>query len=108
VACGILECAHFIILVCSTCAHYAIVGAYKNDIKQLTILSTFAFTFTIWGFIPGVLHMARKGMAWQVKERQVMACHGMERKGMARQGMAWHGMIWKGKERHGLAMQGKA
>jgi hypothetical protein len=47
VAHDILECAHFIILVRSTCAHYAIEGAYKNDIKQLTNLSTFAFTFTV-------------------------------------------------------------
>jgi hypothetical protein len=30
-------------------------GAYKNDIKQLTSLSTFAFSFTI-GFILGILH----------------------------------------------------
>jgi hypothetical protein len=48
--CGILECAHFIILVRSTCAHYTMEGAYKNDIKQLTILSNiFTFTFTNWG-----------------------------------------------------------
>jgi hypothetical protein len=40
-------CAHFIILVHSTCAHYTMEGAYKIDIKQLTNLSTFAFTFTI-------------------------------------------------------------
>jgi hypothetical protein len=30
-------------------------GAYKNDIKQLTSLSTFSFTFTI-GFGLGILH----------------------------------------------------
>jgi hypothetical protein len=35
--------------------HYAMKGAYKNDIKQLTSLSTFSFTFTI-GFGLGVLH----------------------------------------------------
>jgi hypothetical protein len=45
--CGILECAHFIILVCSTCAHYTMEGACKNDRKQLTKLGTFVFTFTI-------------------------------------------------------------
>jgi hypothetical protein len=43
---GILECAHFIILVRSTCVHYTMEGAYTNDIKQLTSLSTFAFIFT--------------------------------------------------------------
>jgi hypothetical protein len=31
-------------------------GAYKNDIKQLTNLITFAFTFTT-GFGLGILHM---------------------------------------------------
>jgi hypothetical protein len=50
----ILECAHFIILVRSTCAHYSIEGAYKNYIKQITSLSTFPFTFTI-GFVIGIL-----------------------------------------------------
>jgi hypothetical protein len=49
-----LECAHFIILLCSTCAHYTMEGAYKNDVKQLTILCTFVFTFTI-GFSLWVL-----------------------------------------------------
>jgi hypothetical protein len=55
-ACGILECVHFNILVRSTCVHYAMEVAYKNDIKQLTNLSTFSFTFTI-GFGLGVLHV---------------------------------------------------
>jgi hypothetical protein len=44
---GILEYAHFIILVHSTCVHYIMEGAYKNDIKNITRLSTFAFKFTI-------------------------------------------------------------
>ena len=47
VARSILECAHFIILLRSTCAHYTMEGAYKNDIRQLTSLHTFVFTFTI-------------------------------------------------------------
>jgi hypothetical protein len=43
-----LECAHFIILLCSTCAHYTMEGANKNDIKQLTILSEFSFYIYNW------------------------------------------------------------
>jgi hypothetical protein len=53
---GILECAHFIILLHSTCVHYTMEGAYKNDVKQLTNLRTFVFTFTI-GFGLGILQL---------------------------------------------------
>jgi hypothetical protein len=59
VARGILECAHFIILLRNTCAHYTMEGENKNDIKQLTNLSTFAFTFTI-AFGLGVLHSSNE------------------------------------------------
>ena len=34
--------------------HYAMKGAYKIDLKQLTSLGTFVFTFTI-GFGLGIL-----------------------------------------------------
>jgi hypothetical protein len=43
----IQECANFIILLRSTRAHYAVKGAYKNDIKHLTNLSTFSFTLQL-------------------------------------------------------------
>jgi hypothetical protein len=42
VACSILECAHFIILVCNTCVHYTMEDACQNYINQLTSLSTFS------------------------------------------------------------------
>jgi hypothetical protein len=40
---GILECANFIISLRSTCTYYVMKCGYKNDIKQLTILSKFSF-----------------------------------------------------------------
>jgi hypothetical protein len=51
---GTLECANFLILLRSTCAHYAMEGSCTHDVKQLTSLSTFVFKFTI-GFSLGIL-----------------------------------------------------
>jgi hypothetical protein len=52
--CGILDCAHFLILLCSTCVHYAMKCAYKMISNNSPVLSTFSFTFTI-GFGRGIL-----------------------------------------------------
>jgi hypothetical protein len=77
IVCGILECAHLIILLHSTCAHYTMEGASKNYIKHLTNLSTFAFTFTI-GFDQGVLQrefttMQKKNLVVRATDYQLIA-----------------------------------
>jgi hypothetical protein len=51
---SILECAHFIISLRSTCAHYAMKGAYKNDIKT-TLQLKYNFIYITIGFGLGIL-----------------------------------------------------
>jgi hypothetical protein len=51
---GIRECAHYIILLRSTCVHYAMKGALQNDVKTAHQLKYTYITFTI-GFDRGIL-----------------------------------------------------
>jgi hypothetical protein len=51
---GIQECVHYIILLWSACAHYAMKGALQNDVKTTHHLKYTYITFTI-GFGRGIL-----------------------------------------------------
>jgi hypothetical protein len=53
-ACGIRECVHFIFLLRSACAHYAMKGVLQNDVKTIHHLKYTYFTFTI-GLGRGIL-----------------------------------------------------
>ena len=53
---SIQECAYYIILLCSSCMHYAMGSALQNDVKTTHQLMYTYITFTV-GFSQGILQL---------------------------------------------------